>query len=89
MYKGRKSKAPTDAIQALNDFVDKNKKKNICLTSLDGEGGFDYLNLNRIYNKIREQNTQYTWHHGSRIRGATNKQPTGSTAEPREPSEQT
>jgi len=54
MFGGRKSNGTTDAIQALNDFVVKNKGRNVCLTALDVEGGFDHLDLNRTCNKIRE-----------------------------------
>jgi len=39
MFGGRKSNGTTDAIQALNHFVEKNKGRNICLTALDVEGG--------------------------------------------------
>jgi len=56
MFGGRKSNGTTDAIQALNDFVEKNKGKIIWLTALDVEGGFDHLNLNRTCNEIREHN---------------------------------
>jgi len=56
MFGGRKSNSTTDAIQALNDVVEKNEGRNICLTALDVEGGFDHLNLSRTCNKIREHN---------------------------------
>jgi len=56
MFGGRKSNGTRDAIQALNDFVQKNKGKNICLKALDVEGGYEHLNLNRTCNEIREHN---------------------------------
>jgi len=57
MFRGRKANSTTDAILALNDFVEKNKGRNICLTALDVEGGFDHLNLSPTCNKIQEHNT--------------------------------
>jgi len=57
MFGGRKSNGTTDAIQALNDFVERNKGRNICLSALDVEGGFDHLDLNRTCNKIREHSS--------------------------------
>jgi len=58
MFRGRKSNGTRDAKQALNDFVEKNKGRNIYLAALDVEGGFDHLNLNRTCNKIREHSSR-------------------------------
>jgi len=55
MYGGRKNYGTTDAIQALDTFVESNKDRNVCITALDVEGGFDNLDLNRTCNTIREK----------------------------------
>ena len=56
MFGGRKKNGTTDAIQALDTFVGNNKHRNIALTALDIEGGFDHLNLDRTCNIIEQKN---------------------------------
>jgi len=56
MYGGRKSYGTTDAIQALDTFVNNNKHRNICLTTQDVEGGFDHLRLSRTCDIIGQKN---------------------------------
>jgi len=55
MYGGRKNYGTTDAIQALDTFIESNKDQNVCITALDVEGGFDNLDLNRTCNMIGEK----------------------------------
>jgi len=56
MYGVRKGNGTTDAIQALDIFVTNNKHRNVCLTALDVEGGFDHLELDRTCNLIGRKN---------------------------------
>jgi len=56
MYGGRKSYGTTDAIQPLDTFLNNTKHRNICLTTLDVEGGFDHLRLSRTCDIIGQKN---------------------------------
>ena len=55
MYGGRKNYGTTDAIQALDTFIESNKDRNVCIRALDVEGGFDNVDLNRTCNMIGEK----------------------------------
>jgi len=55
MYGGRKNYGTRDAIRALDTFVESNRNRNICITALDVEGGFDNLDLDRTCNMIGEE----------------------------------
>ena len=55
-YGGRKRNGTTDAIQALHTLVTNNKHRNVCLTTLDVEGGFDHLELDRTCDLIGPKN---------------------------------
>jgi len=48
MYGGRKNYGTRDAIQALDTFVESNRNRNICITALDVEGGFDNLETSNL-----------------------------------------
>jgi len=82
MYGGRKNYGTTDAIQALDTFVESNKDRNVCITALDVEGGFDNLDLNRTCNTIGEKDKHLgdwikSWRHHRqtvyRFNGRTSK----------------
>jgi len=53
MFGGRKKSGTTDAIQALDDFVQSHREYNICLSALDIEGGFDHLDLDKACDRIK------------------------------------
>jgi len=46
MYGGRKRNGSTDAIQALDTVVTSNKHRNVGLTALDVEVGFEHISKN-------------------------------------------
>ena len=82
MYGGRKNYNTTDAIQAGDTFVESNKNRNVCITALDVEGGFDNLDLDRTCNMIGEKNKHLgdwikSWEHHRqtvyRFNGRTSK----------------
>ena len=56
MFGGRKRLGTTDAIQALDNFVQTHHGYNICLSALDIEGGFDHLDLDMVCNWIGTKN---------------------------------
>jgi len=69
MFGGRKKSGTTDAIQALDDFVQNHRGHNICLSSLDIEGGFDHLNLDMTCDRIETKSPHLAewvrhWGHG-------------------------
>ena len=69
MFGGRKKSGTTDAIQALDDFVQSHHGYNICLSALDIEGGFDHLNLGMVCDRIKTRSPHLAewvrhWGHG-------------------------
>ena len=69
MFGGRKGSGTTDAIQALDNFVQNHRGYNICLSALDIEGGFDHLDLGMTCDRIKTRSPHLAewvrhWGHG-------------------------
>jgi len=71
MFGGRKKSGTTDAIQALDDFVQTQPGYKICLSALEVEGGFDHLKLGMVCDRINRKDSHIAewvrhWGHNRR-----------------------
>jgi len=56
MYGGRKKNGTTDAIQALDTVVSSGSHPHVCITTLDIEGGFDHLPMEKVCQTLANNN---------------------------------